>query len=69
MPSIVFDAFGQPRPPYTGPAVAAVITRTCWLCHGDGSVETGLQEFTNVGVACRCAVCGGSGRVSEEVAA
>lgn len=69
MPSIVFDAFGQPRPPYTGPAVAAVITRTCWLCHGSRYIETSLQQFGNVGNACRCSICGGTGYVSHEVAA
>jgi hypothetical protein len=69
MPSTVLDANGQPRPPYAGPAVAAVITRTCWLCHGSRYIETGLQEFSNVGVSCRCSICGGTGYVSQEVAA
>lgn len=68
MSAIVLDYYGNPRPQYAGPAVAQVVTRTCWLCHGDGYIETGLQAFTNVGAACRCANCGGKGRVTIEVA-
>lgn len=65
---VVLDANGHPRPPYTGPAIAPVVTRTCWLCHGDGYLETGLQEFSNVGNACRCSNCGGTGYVTSEAA-
>lgn len=66
---IVLDYFGNPRPPYAGPAVAPVVTERCWICYGIGSVEIGFQEFTNVGNACRCVNCGGSGYVTHEVAA
>ena len=66
---VVLDYHGNPRPPYQGPAVAAVVTRTCWLCRGDGYIETGLQEFSNVGVSSRCSNCGGTGYTSSEVAA
>ena len=66
--SIVLDYFGNPCPQRAGPAVASVVTRTCWLCKGDGYFETSMQEFTNVGRGQRCTNCGGTGRVTQEVA-
>jgi DnaJ-class molecular chaperone len=68
MRPIVLDYYGQPRPPYSGPAVASVVTQTCWLCHGDGHLETGMHGGTNVGMSCRCSNCGGSGYVTQEAA-
>lgn len=65
---IVLDAQGRPRPPYAGPAIAPVVTRTCWLCHGDGYVETGMQAYSNVSTGCRCSNCGGRGYVTGEAA-
>lgn len=67
-PVTVYDANGQPRPPYTGPAVAPVVTGRCWLCHGSGYVELGLVGGTNEGVGHRCANCAGTGYVSQEAA-
>lgn len=67
-PVVVLDYFGNPRPVYAGPAVASVISRRCWLCDGTGSVETGMHEGTNVGIACRCVNCAGSGYVTSEAA-
>jgi len=66
---IVLDHAGQPRPAYTGPAVVPVVTQRCWICHGFGYVETGLEGYGNVGAGHRCANCGGSGRLMSEVAA
>lgn len=65
---LVLDYYGQPRPQTSGPRVASIVTRTCWLCGGDGYVETGMEAFSNVGTSCRCSICGGAGYVTSEAA-
>lgn len=50
------------------PAAVAPVKRVrCMACGGDGYIENGMDEFSNVGRTYRCNGCNGSGSVDVTV--